>query len=75
MIYRVVVLCEGFKNAARTKLLREKVGALVDADDFDDAFTKAEKWVEMNARMGPKWESFTATEAAPLRIPILVANI
>lgn len=75
MIYRVVVLCEGFKNAAKTKLVRDKIKVLVGAADADEAFTSAVQWVEMNAPMGPKWKSFTALEAAPLYIPIFVANI
>lgn len=77
MIFRVVVMCEGFKNAAQTKLFREKVAVLVDiqSNQGADAFAPAEEWTEMNHRMGPKWVSFTAIEAAPVTFPKFVANL
>lgn len=75
MIYRVIVLCEGFKNMARTKIIRDKRTVLLEADDFDVAMTAAEKYAESHMPIGPKWESFSAMEAAPVELPIFAAKL
>lgn len=75
MIYRVVVLCEGWANAAKTKPVRKREKVLVDSVDSDQAMRTARDWAEMNAQMGPKWISFEPVECAPCRLPVLVSNI
>lgn len=75
MIWRVVVLCERLKERTRPKLVRSKVKVLVEAPDDDEAFKSAVEWAQMNAPIGPKWQSFTAMEASRVTLPKFVANL
>lgn len=74
-MWRVTVLCEGFKNVARTKLMREKVKVLIEASSADEAMGVGTAMAERLMPMGPKWESFTAMEAVWVSLPVLVAKL